>query len=107
MNVAETWLCSMNYKYVGVMVFVLGVLGVVVNRRNLLIVLMSIELMLLGIIYLLVQVGKEVDDVTSGVFVLLVLTVAASESAIGLGILVAYYRARGTIAMESLNLLRG
>lgn len=97
----------MGYKYVGVMLFVLGVIGVVVNRRHLLIVLMSIELMLLGIMYLLVQVGREGDDVVGGVFVLLVLTVAASESAIGLAILVAYYRLRGTMAMSSLNLLRG
>ncbi len=97
----------MGYKYTSIVLFVIGVMGVVLNRRNLLIMLMCIELMLLGIMYLQLISGTECDDVAGGVCILLVLTVAASESAIGLAILVAYYRLRGSMAISSLSLLRG
>jgi len=99
----------MYYEYlaVGVILFILGVLGIVLNRSNLIIMLMSIELMLLAISFLFLIYSLIVDNLIGEIFVLMVLTVAAAESAIGLAILVAYYRVRGTIAVKSLNLLRG
>lgn len=99
----------MYYEYltVGVILFILGVLGIVLNRSNLIIMLMSIELMLLAIAFLFLINSVVIDNLIGEIFTLMVLTVAASESAIGLAILVAYYRVRGTIAVKSLNLLRG
>ncbi len=99
----------MYYEYltVGVVLIVLGVLGIVLNRSNLIIMLMSIELMLLGIAFILIINSVVIDNLIGEVLTLMVLTVAAAESAIGLAILVAYYRVRGTIAVKSLNLLRG
>lgn len=99
----------MYYEYltVGVILFILGVLGIVLNRSNLIIMLMSIELMLLAIAFLFLINSVVIDNLIGQVFTLMVLTVAAAESAIGLAILVAYYRVRGTIAVKSLNLLRG
>nr|YP_001742100.1 NADH dehydrogenase subunit 4L [Suberites domuncula]CAM84215.1 NADH dehydrogenase subunit 4L [Suberites domuncula] len=99
----------MYYEYltVGVILFILGVLGIVLNRSNLIIMLMSIELMLLAIAFLFLINSIVIDNLIGEIFTLMVLTVAAAESAIGLAILVAYYRVRGTIAVKSLNLLRG
>lgn len=99
----------MYYEYltVGVILFIFGVLGIVLNRSNLIIMLMSIELMLLAIAFLFLINSVVIDNLIGEIFTLMVLTVAASESAIGLAILVAYYRVRGTIAVKSLNLLRG
>nr|YP_010426364.1 NADH dehydrogenase subunit 4L [Terpios hoshinota]USL48478.1 NADH dehydrogenase subunit 4L [Terpios hoshinota] len=99
----------MYYEYltVGVILFIFGVLGIVLNRSNLIIMLMSIELMLLAIAFLFLINSVVIDNLIGEVFTLMVLTVAAAESAIGLAILVAYYRVRGTIAVKSLNLLRG
>nr|APX54897.1 NADH dehydrogenase subunit 4L [Halichondria sp. XMU02_001_078] len=87
--------------------FIFGVLGIVLNRSNLIIMLMSIELMLLAIAFLFLINSIVIDNLIGEILVLMVLTVAAAESAIGLAILVAYYRVRGTIAVKSLNLLRG
>ena len=89
------------------MLFVLGGLGVVVNRSNLIIMLMSIELMLLAISFLFLINSVIVDDLIGQIFAIMIITVAAAESAIGLAVLVAYYRVRGTIVVRSLNLLRG
>lgn len=99
----------MYYEYltVGIILFVLGVLGIVLNRSNLIIMLMSIELMLLAISFLFLINSVVIDNLIGQIFTIMVLTVAAAESAIGLAILVAYYRIRGTIAVRSLNLLRG
>nr|YP_009473322.1 NADH dehydrogenase subunit 4L [Halichondria okadai]AVI26201.1 NADH dehydrogenase subunit 4L [Halichondria okadai] len=99
----------MYYEYltVGVILFIFGVLGIVLNRSNLIIMLMSIELMLLAIAFLFLINSIVIDNLIGEILVLMVLTVAAAESAIGLAILVAYYRVRGTIAVKSLNLLRG
>ncbi len=96
-----------GYLTVGVILFILGGLGIVLNRSNLIIMLMSIELMLLAISFLFLIYSLIVDNLTGEIFTLMVLTVAAAESAIGLAILVAYYRVRGTIAVKALNLLRG
>ena len=99
----------MYYEYliIGIILFILGVLGIVLNRSNLIIMLMSIELMLLAIAFLFLINSVVIDNLIGQIFTLMVLTVAAAESAIGLAILVAYYRVRGTIAVRSLNLLRG
>ena len=99
----------MYYEYltIGVVLFILGVLGIVLNRSNLIIMLMSIELMLLAISFLFLINSVVIDNLIGLIFTVMILTVAAAESAIGLAILVAYYRIRGTIAIKSLNLLRG
>ena len=99
----------MFYEHIaiGAVLFVLGGLGVVFNRSNLIIMLMSIELMLLAISFLFLINSVIVDDIIGQIFAIMIITVAAAESAIGLAVLVAYYRVRGTIVVRSLNLLRG
>ncbi len=99
----------MYYEYltIGIILFILGILGIVLNRSNLIIMLMSIELMLLAISFLFLINSVVIDNLIGQIFTIMILTVAAAESAIGLAILVAYYRVRGTIAVKSLNLLRG
>nr|YP_001648449.1 NADH dehydrogenase subunit 4L [Amphimedon compressa]ABW76524.1 NADH dehydrogenase subunit 4L [Amphimedon compressa] len=99
----------MYYEYltIGIILFILGVLGIVLNRSNLIIMLMSIELMLLAISFSMTLFSVIIDSLIGQIFTIMVLTVAAAESAIGLAILVAYYRVRGSIAVKSLNLLRG
>nr|YP_004123300.1 NADH dehydrogenase subunit 4L [Oscarella lobularis]YP_004123642.1 NADH dehydrogenase subunit 4L [Oscarella tuberculata]AFX73454.1 NADH dehydrogenase subunit 4L [Oscarella sp. violet]ADO51387.1 NADH dehydrogenase subunit 4L [Oscarella tuberculata]ADO51501.1 NADH dehydrogenase subunit 4L [Oscarella lobularis]AFX73469.1 NADH dehydrogenase subunit 4L [Oscarella tuberculata] len=99
----------MYYEYftVGTILFILGVLGIVLNRSNLIIMLMSIELMLLAISFLFLINSVVIDNLIGQIFTIIILTVAAAETSIGLAILVAYYRIRGTIAVKSLNLLRG
>jgi NADH:ubiquinone oxidoreductase subunit K len=87
--------------------FILGILGIVVNRKNIIILLMSIELMLLSINFLLITISSVFDNIQGQLFAFYILVVAAAESAIGLSILVAYYRVRGTIAVKFINLLRG
>lgn len=99
----------MYYKYmiVAILLLLLGVLGIVLNRGHLIIMLMSIELILLAASFLFL-INSIVTDVLIGqVFTILILTVAAAESSIGLAIMVAYYRIKGTIAIKSLNWLRG
>nr|CAD2223016.1 nad4l [Tethya minuta] len=99
----------MYYEYltIGIILFILGVLGIVLNRSNLIIMLMSIELMLLAISVLFLINSVAINNLIGQIFTIMILTIAAAESAIGLAILVAYYRVRGTIAVRSLNLLRG
>ena len=87
------------------LLFLVGVLGIVINKRNIIIVLMSIELMLIAINLNFIICSVYLDDVFGQVFALLVLTVAAAESAVGLAILVVYYRVRGDISVSSLTLL--
>lgn len=87
--------------------FLIGILGIVVNRKNLIIMLMSIELMLLAVNFLLILTACLIDDILGLIFAIYILVVAAAESAIGLSILVAYYRVRGTISVKFINLLRG
>nr|YP_001648574.1 NADH dehydrogenase subunit 4L [Ectyoplasia ferox]ABW76580.1 NADH dehydrogenase subunit 4L [Ectyoplasia ferox] len=97
----------LEYLNVAIVLFILGILGIVLNRSNLIIMLMSIELMLLAISLLFIINSILTDNLIGQIFTLMVLTIAAGESAIGLAILVAYYRIRGTISIKSLNLLRG
>ena len=80
--------------------YYLGVLGIIVNRKNIIILLMSIELMLLSINFLLLTVSSLIDNLDGQVFALYILVVAAAESAIGLSILIAFYRVRGTISIK-------
>ncbi len=96
-----------RYLTVPLILFIIGLSGIFLNRKNLIIMLMSIELMLLAINFNFVVFSVYLDDLVGQMFSLLVLTVAAAESAIGLAILVIYYRVRGTIAVEYINLMKG
>jgi NADH-quinone oxidoreductase subunit K len=87
--------------------FVLGVIGIIANRKNIIILLMSIELILLSINFLLLTLSVFIDNIHSQIFALYILVVAAAESAIGLSILIAYYRQRGSINIKYTNLLKG
>jgi NADH-quinone oxidoreductase subunit K len=98
---------TQQYWTLSILLFIIGILGIVVNRKNLIIILMSIELMLLALNLCFVVSSVLLDDIQGQIFSLYILVVAAAESAIGLSILVAYYRVRGTISVQYLNLLRG
>lgn len=87
--------------------FMIGLLGIIVNRRSIIILLMCVELMLLAVNLQRMVTSVYLDDRVGQVFALYVLTVAAAESAIGLGILVVYFRVRGSISMGSMNLMHG
>jgi len=95
------------YFFISIVIFILGVLGIIINRKNIIILLMSIELILLSINFLLLTTSVFIDDIIGQVFAFYILVVAAAESAIGLSILVAYYRVRGTISIKFINLLKG
>jgi NADH-quinone oxidoreductase subunit K len=96
-----------HYLSVAAVLFTLGVFGIFLNRKNIIIIMMSIELMLLAVNINLVAFSSFLGDLVGQVFALLVLTVAAAEAAIGLAILVVYFRNRGTIAVEDINLMKG
>jgi NADH-quinone oxidoreductase subunit K len=96
-----------QYLIVAAMIFTIGVFGIFLNRKNVIIILMSIELILLSVNLNLVAFSAFLGDLVGQVFALFVLTVAAAEAAIGLAILVVYYRNRGTIAVEDVNLMKG
>lgn len=96
-----------KYLTVPAVLFIVGLSGIFLNRKNIIIMLMSIELMLLAVNFNLVIFSVYLDDLMGQLFCLFVLTVAAAESAIGLAILVIYYRVRGTIAVEYINLMKG
>ena len=89
------------------LLFVLGLLGILLNRRSFIILLMCLELMLLGVSCGLVWFSLVLDSALGLIFTLFVLTIAAGESAIGLSIFVSYYRVRGSLSVKSSNLLRG
>ena len=96
-----------HYLTVAAILFTLGIFGIFVNRKNVIIILMSIELMLLAINLNLVAFSAYLGDLAGQVFAMFVLTVAAAEAAIGLAILVVYFRNRGSIAVDDINLMRG
>ena len=98
---------QVQYLAVSSILFLLGIWGIFLNRKNIIIMLMSIELMLLAVNLNFVLFSVYLDDLVGQIFALLILTVAAAESAIGLAILVVYYRVRGTIGVEFINLMRG
>jgi len=96
-----------HYLVVGANLFTLGVAGIILNRKNIIVIFMSVELILLSVNINFVAFSHALGDLTGQVFALYVLTVAAAEAAIGLAILVAFYRNRGTIAVEDINSLKG
>ena len=95
------------YLAVAAALFTIGVFGIFVNRRNIIVVLMSIELILLAVNINLVSFSMFLHDVVGQIFAMFVLTVAAGEAAIGLAILVIYFRGRGTIAVDDVNRMKG
>jgi NADH-quinone oxidoreductase subunit K len=96
-----------HYLTVGAILFTLGIVGIFLNRKNVIIILMSIELILLAVNVNLVAVSAFLNDIVGQIFALIVLTVAAAEAAIGLAILVVFYRNRGSIAVEDINAMKG
>ena len=96
-----------HYLTVAATLFVIGIFGLFLNRKNIIIMLMSIELMLLEVNINFVAFSYYLGDLVGQVFTLFVLTVAAAEAAIGLAILVCFFRNRGTIAVEDVNVMKG
>jgi NADH-quinone oxidoreductase subunit K len=96
-----------HYLVVSAILFTLGVTGIVLNRKNIIVILMSVELILLSVNLNFIAFSQSLGDLVGQVFALFVLTVAAAEAAIGLAILVAFYRNRATIAVEDINSLKG
>jgi NADH-quinone oxidoreductase subunit K len=96
-----------HYLALAAILFTIGIFGIFLNRKNVIIILMSVELILLSVNINLVAFSAFLGDLVGQVYALLVLTVAAAEAAIGLSILVSYYRNRGSIAVEDINLMRG
>jgi NADH-quinone oxidoreductase subunit K len=96
-----------HYLAVAAAMFTIGVFGIFLNRKNVIVILMSIELILLAVNLNFVAFSAYLHDLVGQVFALFVLTVAAAETAIGLAILVAYFRDRRSIAVEDVNLMKG
>lgn len=96
-----------HYLTVGAILFVLGVFGIFMNRKNVIVILMSVELILLSVNLNLVAFSARLNDLTGQVFALFILTVAAAEAAIGLAIVVIYYRNRGSIEVDDVSALKG
>ncbi|CAA6605571.1 NADH-quinone oxidoreductase subunit K [Rhodospirillaceae bacterium LM-1] len=96
-----------HYLIVAAALFTLGVLGIFLNRKNVIVILMSVELMLLAVNLNLVAFSSHLGDLAGQVFSMFILTVAAAEAAIGLAIVVVFYRNRGTIAVEDINQMKG
>jgi NADH-quinone oxidoreductase subunit K len=96
-----------HYLTVAAILFTIGIFGIFLNRKNVIIILMSVELMLLSVNINLVAFSHYLGDMVGQVFAMLVLTVAAAEAAIGLAILVVYFRNRGSIAVEDINMMNG
>ena len=96
-----------HYLTIGAIIFSIGVLGIFLNRKNVIIILMSIELILLAVNINLVSFSVYLQDIVGQVFVIFILTVAAAEAAIGLAIIVAYYKNKGSINVETINTLKG
>jgi NADH-quinone oxidoreductase subunit K len=88
-------------------IFLIGLIGIFLNRKNILLIIICVELVLLAINFTFLVSSYSLDDVLGQIFAIFVLVVAAAESSIGLAILVAYYRIRGNIAMENINILKG
>jgi len=96
-----------QYLTVAVMLFTIGMLGIFLNRKNVIVILMSVELMLLAVNINFVAFSVFLGDLVGQVMALLILTVAAAEAAIGLAIIVVYFRNRGSIAVEDVNMMKG
>ncbi len=100
-------ICLTHYLVVAAILFGLGVFGIVANRKNLILILMAIELILLAVNINLVAFSSYLGDLVGQVFAMFVLTVAAGEAAIGLAILVIYFRGRATISVDDVNRMKG
>jgi NADH-quinone oxidoreductase subunit K len=96
-----------HYLIVAAIMFTIGIFGIFLNRKNVIIIMMSIELMLLAVNLNLVAFSSYLHDLVGQIFALLILTVAAGEAAIGLAILVTYFRNRKTIAVDDINMMKG
>ena len=96
-----------HFLTVSAILFTLGVFGIFLNRKNVIVILMSVELILLSVNLNFVAFSSFLGDIVGQIFALMVLTVAAAEAAIGLAILVVYFRNRGTIAVEDINMMKG
>ena len=96
-----------HYLTVAAILFTIGVFGIFLNRKNVIIILMSVELILLSVNINLVAFSSFLGDMVGQVFAMFILTVAAAEAAIGLAILVVYFRNRGSIEVEDLNVMKG
>ena len=95
------------YLTVAAVLFVIGILGIFLNRKNVIVILMSIELILLAVNINLVAFSAHLGDLVGQVFTIFVLTIAAAEAAIGLAILVCFFRLRGSIAVDDVNVMKG
>jgi len=96
-----------HYLVVSSLLFTLGICGIFINRKNVITILMSIELILLSVSINFIAFSVKLGDLTGQIFAMFILTVAAAEAAIGLAILVIYFRNRGSIAVEDINLMKG
>ena len=96
-----------HYLTVAAVLFTIGIFGIFLNRKNVIVILMSVELMLLAVNINLVAFANFNGDLVGQVFALFILTVAAAEAAIGLAIIVVYYRNRGSIAVDDINMMKG
>jgi NADH-quinone oxidoreductase subunit K len=96
-----------HYLIVAAIIFTIGIFGIFLNRKNVIIIMMSIELILLSVNINLVAFSSYLHDLVGQIFALLILTVAAGEAAIGLAILVTYFRNRKTIAVDDINMMKG
>nr|NP_062504.1 NADH dehydrogenase subunit 4L [Chondrus crispus]YP_010395076.1 NADH dehydrogenase subunit 4L [Polyopes affinis]P48930.1 RecName: Full=NADH-ubiquinone oxidoreductase chain 4L; AltName: Full=NADH dehydrogenase subunit 4L [Chondrus crispus]UQJ72517.1 NADH dehydrogenase subunit 4L [Polyopes affinis]CAA83211.1 NADH-ubiquinone oxidoreductase subunit 4L [Chondrus crispus]CAA87597.1 NADH dehydrogenase (ubiquinone), subunit 4L [Chondrus crispus] len=98
---------QLNCTNISSLLFLVSLLGIFLNQKNILVMLMSLEMMFLSISFNLIFSSIRLDDIIGQIFSLLILTVAAAESSIGLAILVIYYRIRSTITVELMNLMKG
>ncbi len=96
-----------HYLFLGAIIFTLGVLGIFLNKKNLIIILMSIELILLSVNINFIAFSAYINDISGQIFAMLTLTVAAAEAAIGLAILVVFFRNLGSIEVSKINQLKG
>ena len=96
-----------HYLTLGAIIFTIGIIGIFLNRKNVIIILMSIELILLAVNINLVSFSIYLQDITGQIFTMLILTVAAAEAAIGLAIIVSYYRNKGSIRVEEIDEMKG
>ena len=96
-----------HYLFLGAIIFTLGVLGIFLNKKNLIIILMSIELILLSVNINFIAFSAYINDISGQIFAMLTLTVAAAEAAIGLAIIVCFYRLRNSIFIEDANTMKG
>jgi NADH-quinone oxidoreductase subunit K len=102
-----THLTLVHFLILSSIIFVIGVAGIFINRKNIIIILMSIELMLLSININFVAFSAYLGDVLGQIFTLFILTIAAAEAAIGLAILVVYFRNKDSVAVEDVSQMRG